>query len=1039
MANRTKYKNITHIPGQIRITLPNGQTWTFKNSTAAQQFFDKNYASQGYHMELRSTTDNKGEVTINGGTLPEVVVVGKAPDKPATESPSSNSSGLSPFERYMNVKIGNNREANRRYKDKFYRISDWESLTRTGDAAIDPSYWDSETYRNFRAGSDLAAAYVTAPFALYGLNALYASSPYIAGAMNLDAAYHGLGRLTSKDGVQKTWNHIKNGEWGDAALSAGGDILDTAMSLPFLSRTYQGAKWLGNRAAGEALNQGINRFSPYYTSEFNWRTGRINITPRPGVNVPEGAPVKFGTPQGLPSPTLSLLGGSAPEARAAVGLSEQPVRTLSLGARETPTYGSMNEVADAIEAGILPTNEEIAAASGAARLGGETRPIRFYGGEEVGELPIVVNGRPLPPSTLPGGVFNPEYYRAIATHFNRPIETPDGLAIFPTVASANTPEFISIDEPNPFQSGQLDVNAQPFEDQLPPPPAEINLNDSGTSPVEDFDWGAFEQGTLNPTPNTAQYNDMFDRLGLSQNTSTSWADHRGNLEFTLQEDGSFRYAPAPGMNMLSTTFQPSEVEEFLTTARRREPYLQGTYNGLDDLIIRTGWLNRYNARNPARNVWRLNYQHPSGVELPVRLRDVGGMGQLGARGQSPIEFPLHNQPIEFIYQKVEDYLSGIQGTELTPEQLQIIQSQFPNNRGSERGRMVFARGESRSSSPTLSYDPLSGKVEVSGRGFNNGVWPISSLTPELISPVRVPEIITSSSLPAFSRISQGTDWGQVLGIDPRYSAQINFGLGRPRPTFDQVSEALGQKGRSVFHQGDADFYLETLSPYHTTQMPLIETPYDVPNIHLNMTPWGGELSGPDKRYVATQMGNLSKGAKGADIASTGNVNPTLSRFVSDLAAATNLSDMDKYNLLVGVLRNPDQFFGAVANHGDYSPFSWSENALKGENTRRFFTEPALNTTLGGFNNYGNTLENSLKEALHVNPTFDVDPTTGARTLINGSPDIPFTPENIGIINQWMQKNTPNFYQFLPSNDVVPFPVTTIRKKGGKLVKKKNLI
>lgn len=865
MANRTKYKNITHIPGQIRITLPNGQTWTFKNSTAAQQFFDKNYASQGYHMELRSTTDNKGEVTINGGTLPEVVVVGKAPDKPATESPSSNSSGLSPFERYMNVKIGNNREANRRYKDKFYRISDWESLTRTGDAAIDPSYWDSETYRNFRAGSDLAAAYVTAPFALYGLNALYASSPYIAGAMNLDAAYHGLGRLTSKDGVQKTWNHIKNGEWGDAALSAGGDILDTAMSLPFLSRTYQGAKWLGNRAAGEALNQGINRFSPYYTSEFNWRTGRINITPRPGVNVPEGAPVKFGTPQGLPSPTLSL---------------------------------------------------------------------------------------------------------------------------------------------------------------------------PGTSPVEDFDWGAFEQGTLNPTPNTAQYNDMFDRLGLSQNTSTSWADHRGNLEFTLQEDGSFRYAPAPGMNMLSTTFQPSEVEEFLTTARRREPYLQGTYNGLDDLIIRTGWLNRYNARNPARNAWRLNYQHPSGVELPVILRDVGGMGQLEARGQSPIEFPLHNQPIESIYQKVEDYLSGIQGTELTPEQLQIIQSQFPNNRGLERGRMVFARGESRSSSPTLSYDPLSGEVEVSGRGFNNGVWPISSLTPELISPVRVPEIITSSSLPAFSRISQGTDWGQVLGIDPRYSAQINFGLGRPRPTFDQVSEALGQKGRSVFHQGDAAFYLETLSPYHTTQMPLIETPYDVPNIHLNMTPWGEELSGPDKRYVATQMGNLSRGAKGADIASTGNVNPTLSRFVSDLAAATNLSDMDKYNLLVGVLRNPDQFFGAVANHGDYSPFSWSENALKGEKTRRFFTEPALNTTLGGFNNYGNTLENSLKEALHVNPTFDVDPTTGARTLINGSLGIPFTPENIGIINQWMQKNTPNFYQFLPSNDVVPFPVTTIRKKGGKLVKKK---
>lgn len=71
MANKkTRYKTITHIPGQVTVTLSNGTKKLFKNSSEAQQFFDKNH-------EIISTIDNNGEVTINGGELLKVIVVQK--------------------------------------------------------------------------------------------------------------------------------------------------------------------------------------------------------------------------------------------------------------------------------------------------------------------------------------------------------------------------------------------------------------------------------------------------------------------------------------------------------------------------------------------------------------------------------------------------------------------------------------------------------------------------------------------------------------------------------------------------------------------------------------------------------------------------------------------------------------------------------------------------------------------------------------------------------------------------------------------------
>ena len=159
MANKkTQYKTITHIPGQIRIILPNGTKKTFKNSLEAQKFFDDNYG-EGYSMEITSTTDNNGEVIINGGELPEVIIVGQAPKK----KPESDTDrpAFSPHERRgVDKWIGAN------YSPRFNAASARLGMNPLNwPKHINPSYWDSETHKNVVEGSNIAAGIVTTPFA----------------------------------------------------------------------------------------------------------------------------------------------------------------------------------------------------------------------------------------------------------------------------------------------------------------------------------------------------------------------------------------------------------------------------------------------------------------------------------------------------------------------------------------------------------------------------------------------------------------------------------------------------------------------------------------------------------------------------------------------------------------------------------------------------------------------------------------------------------------------------------------------------------
>ena len=1016
MAGRNFGRDITSIKGGIIFHLPDGGTKQFKDSRTAQTWFDQNYGNNNYHLEEHIPTANPQSGTEqNPVQLNEVVVVGKAPKKEETPS-------VTPTRRGIDMYIGRNYSPS--FNKHFYGTSDFDALFGKSRVEGVKRAWqrNPQAMQNWTDGGNMAAAFVAAPFALEAGAAAY-SVPEIAGALNLYGAYEGLGRLTSDEGVKKTWNHLQNGEWWDATKSAGGDVLDVAMSLPFLNRVRQGSKWLYNGAKGEVVNQAINRFSPNYSSTFNWRTGRFNLTPRPGVNVPEGTPVKFGPTQGLPSPTQSLPGS----------VSQQPVRTLSLGAGEASTYGSMNEVADVLEAGVFPTNEEIAAAS-TSRLGGEpARPLRFYGGEEVGQLPVIVNGRPLPPSTI-GDQPNPEYYRMIATHFNRPVEDSNGLAVFPEVTT--NPTDIG---PNPFASGPITVSENPFEDPLPPAPAEVNnVADFGNA-VEDFDWGPYEVETPSPSTTPAQqspFNDIFNDAGFSRDPDTGYySDRWGENIFQVNDNGTLQYRPSR-YSSVGTSLQQSELEPFLRSLHFGAPFLSGNYQGLDDFMIRAGYFSRGGHRLGASfgNQWEFDYRHPTGSSIPVRVRDTGtaevpGTLRIRAYGQPPMDISSEGLSREGLYNTIDTYLSNLQGRELTPEQTALIQSQFPIQSTAPNGRIFFSLNNS-ADSPALRYNPLTGHVIIRGRGYNQWDGDITDLTQEALQPKRIPEIITSSSLPQFSAISRGTDWGQILGIGGNYNTQIDFGLERPRPTFNQVVSTLGGTKIESPSNYSANMTVYELGRSPSNNFPYLDLPNSVPIIHTNLVPRFGEatLDWDSKKWAGARMADLGRSAKGVDVASTEMVNPTLSRVVSDISAAQNLSELDKYNLLYEVITRPEQYFPSGGNWEDYSLFSYPENAVKGNSQRRFFTEPSLNFRTDGFNGIG-LREGSAAAGGSARSFIDFLNANGFKDNLHDTNDQ-------RLIFEWLQKNAPQFYQTIDNKTFIPFPITTVKKKGGKLVKKK---
>lgn len=202
-------KDISSVTTPVKFHLPDGSSQSFKNSTEAQQWFNQNYGS-GYSIVDYVPTQGDSETAPTRRGVDRWIG--------ADYSPRFNAAS---------AKLGMN-------------PLNWPKH-------IPKSYWNSDTHKAVVSGSNDAAVIITTPFALYGLEAAY-SVPEIAGAMNLYGAYEGIGRLTSDEGVSKTYNKFKSGDYLGGTKSFGGDVLDIIMSLPFLNRFKQLGSTYGTQA-----------------------------------------------------------------------------------------------------------------------------------------------------------------------------------------------------------------------------------------------------------------------------------------------------------------------------------------------------------------------------------------------------------------------------------------------------------------------------------------------------------------------------------------------------------------------------------------------------------------------------------------------------------------------------------------------------------------------------------------------------------------------------------------------------------------------
>lgn len=113
-----------------------------------------------------------------------------------------------------------------------------------------------------------------------GTVALPFLSPTIAGALTLYGGYDGAKNWVQDWHPIETFNKVQNGDYWGAVKDIGKVGWDVLEAAPFVGRVMQGAKQLTNKGVGIGMNYMINRYSPNYTSSYNWRTGKFNLSPR---------------------------------------------------------------------------------------------------------------------------------------------------------------------------------------------------------------------------------------------------------------------------------------------------------------------------------------------------------------------------------------------------------------------------------------------------------------------------------------------------------------------------------------------------------------------------------------------------------------------------------------------------------------------------------------------------------------------------------------------------------------------------------------
>ena len=225
----------------------------------------------------RDTYAAQQDMSLYGNVLPELSITANKDNTTSTNmgSYSSNTQRRSP---------------NRTYADRFYNMSDWDSLFGPDRVNINKKAWQEnpEYMQNWTNSGNIAAGFTVAPFAAAaigeyalpwltntGLPAVgnsakqilqnstpsaltrglsyyfpqYTSTLNTAGLWGDAAMYSyfakdALGRLTNKDGVNKTINLYSNGDIWGGTKSLAGDIFDASLTMPFTQGFYNYGKGL---------------------------------------------------------------------------------------------------------------------------------------------------------------------------------------------------------------------------------------------------------------------------------------------------------------------------------------------------------------------------------------------------------------------------------------------------------------------------------------------------------------------------------------------------------------------------------------------------------------------------------------------------------------------------------------------------------------------------------------------------------------------------------------------------------------------------
>ena len=281
-------KNIINVanlakPGEqgFRLYRPKGKKFPdgkdsqyFTTAQEAQDFIDKYYPDYNLYRYTREQSQNDSEYP---NQLQEVTVTPSGAY--STGEPRFASEDI-PVQ-VPNRNTGINRFIGSAYSPEFQKQYD-----RIGNHPIfndvrvenvaRESKKNSPIYTAFRDASDITGTLAAAPI----MAEAYAASPLIAGAMNLYGAYEGLGRLTSDEGVAKTVDKFGQGDWKGGLKSLGGDVFDVALSLPVLNGIRQSAQAGSRVLAGNQAAKQFSRMSPHYNFQFNWKTGKFNLTPK---------------------------------------------------------------------------------------------------------------------------------------------------------------------------------------------------------------------------------------------------------------------------------------------------------------------------------------------------------------------------------------------------------------------------------------------------------------------------------------------------------------------------------------------------------------------------------------------------------------------------------------------------------------------------------------------------------------------------------------------------------------------------------------